>query len=151
MKKLTVIFLSIFLLTSCNHNKGEQNVEIIDDVQNVIIKGYDAVAYFDEDQAVRGSKEFSTTHEKATYFFSSQKNLDSFQVNPEKFVPQYGGYCAFGVSVPNEKIDIEPSSFRLVEGKLYLNYSDPTQKIWLKNLEDNIVAGDENWLELKSQ
>lgn len=84
--------------------------------------GYDVVAYFD-DQALKGDKKFTTTYEGVSYKFSSQKNLDAFTGNPEKYVPQYGGYCAYAVAVKGEKVGINPKTFQIKDNKLFLFYN----------------------------
>ena len=84
--------------------------------------GYDVVAYFD-DKTLKGDKKFTATHEGVSYKFSSQKNLEAFTSNPEKYVPQYGGYCAYAVAVKGEKVGINPKTFQIKDNKLYLFYN----------------------------
>lgn len=108
------------------------------------IRGYDTVAYFKEGKAVEGDKEFSTEFNEATWLFSSQENLDLFLASPEKYAPQYGGYCAYAVS-QNTTASIQPELFTIVNGKLYLNYSESINEKWLKDKESFIEAADANW------
>lgn len=91
---------------------------------DVAIKGYDTVAYFTENQAVAGSPEFSTRWLGATWYFSTAENRDMFVAEPVKYAPQYGGHCADGVSLGTITTNIDPKAWRIIEGKLYLNY-DP--------------------------
>lgn len=149
---------TLLLAVSCATPKdgGQINVDKIDGVQNVVVKGYDVVSYFNkpvkgQDIPLRGKKEFSYKWEGVNWFFASEANLKEFRKNPDKYAPQYGGYCAYGVSVPEQKIDIEPKAWTVFKGKLYLNYTQRTQDIWLENKEDHIEAADENWPEVKKQ
>lgn len=109
------------------------------------IRGYDPVAYFTEERPVKGSSEFTTDHNGATWHFSSKENKALFDGNPEKYSPQYGGYCAYGMA-NGFVVSTDPDAFSLVDGKLYLNYSLSVRKTWLKDVPGNIKSADENWL-----
>ena len=85
-------------------------------------EGYDVTAYFGN-KAVEGNKEFTTTYDGVKFKFASQANLETFKANPKKYVPQYGGYCAYAVAVKGEKIGIDPETFEIRDGKLYLFYN----------------------------
>jgi len=111
---------------------------------NNAIKGYDTVAYFTENQAVEGDQQFSTEYQGATWLFSSQENLDLFVANPEKYAPQYGGYCAYAVS-KNQTASIKPELFTIEDGKLYLNYNASINEKWRANREEFINDADKNW------
>ena len=108
------------------------------------IRGYDTVAYFTEGQPVKGDEQFSHEYNEATWLFSSQGNLDLFRDDPEKYAPQYGGYCAYAVS-QNTTASIKPELFTIVDGKLYLNYSKSVNDKWLANKANFIVDADKNW------
>jgi len=108
------------------------------------IKGYDTVAYFTQGAAVEGDDEFSTEYLGATWLFSSQENLDLFVEDPEKYAPQYGGYCAYAVS-QNKTASIKPELFTIEDGKLYLNYNRKINDQWLENKEQYITDADKNW------
>ena len=108
------------------------------------IKGYDTVAYFTENKAVKGSKEYSTNYKGADWHFSSEENLQTFINNPEQYAPQYGGYCAYAVA-RNTTASIKPEYFYIHEGKLYLNYNKGVQRRWLKDKSNYINKADSNW------
>ena len=108
------------------------------------IRGADPVAYFTESQAVKGNAEFEHKWNGATWRFSSQENLDLFAANPEQYAPQYGGYCAKAVSEGN-LASIDPESWKIVDEKLYLNYSPAVQQQWSQDIPGNIALGDGNW------
>lgn len=96
------------------------------------INGYDSVAYFTVGKPVKGQDGLSTEWMGAKWKFSSQANLDLFKANPEKFAPQYGGYCAYGVT-QGSLVKVEPEQFTVRDGKLYLNYDADVQAKWLKD------------------
>ena len=108
------------------------------------IRGHDPVAYFDQKGPVKGSKQFSHSWNGATWYFSSAENRDRFAAAPEKFAPQYGGYCAYAVA-SNYTADIDPRAWSIVEGKLYLNYSLSVRERWNKDIPGHIRRGDANW------
>lgn len=151
MKKLLVV-LTILIVSACAHIKpfgGEYNTSKVDGIENVAIKGYDAVAYFKSLKPMKGSKSYSYNWNGANWFFVSEENKNAFEINPTKYSPQYGGYCAYGISVPEQKIDIDPEAWHIYEGKLYLNYTPNTQDIWLSDKENHIEQADKNWPQIK--
>jgi YHS domain-containing protein len=117
------------------------------DGKGVAIKGYDPVAYFTQSKPVKGSPKFTHQWMGATYWFASAEDRDQFAALPEKFAPEFGGYCAYGVS-KNHTVGIDPEAWRIVEGKLYLNYSKGVQKKWLEDVPGNIRAAEKNWPKL---
>jgi len=120
------------------------------DRSGLALSGYDAVAYQLENVARAGSPEFTTTHAGGTYRFATAANRDAFVADPEKYLPAYGGYCAFGVS-RGYKVAVDPAAFRVVEGRLYLNYSKSVQQQWLKDIPGFIAKANTNWPELKDK
>jgi YHS domain-containing protein len=108
------------------------------------VKGADVVAYFTERRAVIGKAEHSTAWRGATWRFSSAENLARFKANPQKYAPQYGGYCAFAVS-EGYTAKIEPEAWSIVDGKLYLNYSLGIRSRWAKNKLERIQRANTNW------
>jgi len=116
---------------------------------NVAIEGADPVAYFTQSTLVEGSETFSTTWKDAEWRFSSEENLALFEADPEAYAPQYGGYCAWAVS-RGYTAEIDPEAWRIVDGKLYLNYSKDVQKDWEEDVPGNIQKGDANWPGLRA-
>ena len=112
------------------------------------IHGYDAVAFFSDGVAKLGSATHSSVHDGATYRFSSVENLKAFEKNPKRYAPQFGGFCAFGVSV-GAKFDGDPNLWRIVDGKLYFNLNYDIQKNWLKDIDGNIKKAEKNWRKIK--
>ena len=111
---------------------------------NVAIRGYDPVAYFTEEKATEGSREFTHEWQGAIWRFKNAENRDLFAADPEKYAPQYGGYCAWAVS-RDYTAATDPDAFTLVNGKLYLNYNAKVMKQWLEDRDGNIESADKNW------
>ncbi len=108
------------------------------------IRGADPVAYFTESKAVKGVADYETTWNGSTWRFSSAENLAAFEADPEAYAPQYGGYCAWAVK-EGYLASVDPEAWRIVDGKLYLNYSAGVQRQWQGDIAGNIVQGDQNW------
>jgi YHS domain-containing protein len=113
----------------------------------VAIEGYDAVAYFADGKPVKGSDEFRHEWMNATWRFASAEHRDAFAKEPEKYAPQYGGYCAFGVS-RGYAVPVDPEAWKVVDGKLYLNYNKDVQTEWNKDIPGYIRKADANWPEV---
>jgi YHS domain-containing protein len=113
----------------------------------VAIKGYDPVAYFTASAATPGSATYTASHQGALFRFASAANRDAFMAAPEKYTPQYGGYCAMGVAV-GRKFDIDPAAFKVEDGKLYLNKDKAAQAVWLKDAPGNIRKANGKWSEV---
>ena len=113
------------------------------------IRGFDPVAYFTEAKPVRGRSEFFLEWRGATWEFASAANRDAFAAEPERYAPQYGGYCAWAVS-QGYTASTDPAAWRIVDGKLYLNYSRGVQKRWAQDVPGNIAKADQNWPSLKA-
>ena len=111
------------------------------------IRGYDAVAYFIMSKPVKGNEEYVFTYKGAEWFFSSQENLNLFKESPEKYAPQFGGYCAYAVS-QNYTYETEPDAFTIVDDKLYLNANIKTSKYWNSRRDELIPAAIKNWPEV---
>lgn len=108
------------------------------------LDGYDPVAYFALGKPVKGVAEFSATWNGATWRFSSAENKSAFEKEPVKYAPQFGGYCAWAVS-EGYTAKGDPFAWRIVDGKLYVNYDTSVQKTWEKDIPGHITKGDANW------
>jgi YHS domain-containing protein len=106
--------------------------------------GYDVVAYFAQGGPLKGSDRFATAYAGATYRFASQENLDAFRASPEKYVPAYGGFCAFGVALA-KKFDGDPLVWKIHAGRLYLNLNEEIQQKWSRDLAGQVAKADANW------
>jgi len=112
--------------------------------RNGAIRGHDPVAYFDQKGPVKGSQQFSHAWRGATWYFANAENRDKFAAAPEKYAPQYGGYCAYAVS-QGYTADIDPAAWSIVDGKLYLNYSLRIRERWKRDVPGFIQKADANW------
>jgi hypothetical protein len=110
----------------------------------VAIEGYDPVAYFEQGEPVEGSADHAFEWQGATWRFASAAHRDRFAAEPDTYAPQYGGYCAFAVA-KGSTASIDPEAWRIVDGKLYLNYSKKVQKQWEEDVPGNIAKADANW------
>lgn len=116
-------------------------------VSGVAVGGYDPVAYFTAKKAVRGSKEFETEWDGVKWRFSSAENRDAFVKSPTSFAPQYGGYCAYAVGI-GQTAKGDPRQWKVVDGKLYLNYNRSIKSRWERKQSYYIKSGDKNWPKL---
>jgi len=114
------------------------------------VQGYDVVSYQTGKRPIRGNGNFVAVHDGATYQFSSADNQKAFEKDPEKYVPAYGGYCAFGTSVGKKFIG-DPEVWRIVDGKLYLNLDTSIQSEWLKDVPGRIRSANANWPDIKDK
>jgi YHS domain-containing protein len=111
---------------------------------SLAVSGYDPVAYFTEGKPVEGRSEFEYEWMGATWRFASKEHLETFKADPEAFAPQYGGYCAWAVS-QGYTASSDPEAWRIVDGKLYLNYSFDIQQRWEKDIPGFIQSANANW------
>lgn len=111
---------------------------------NLALRGYDAVAYFVDNQAVRGLPRFEISWNGARWRFASAEHRDVFMKHPEQYAPQFGGYCAWAVS-QGYTADGDPEAWKIVDNKLYVNYSKRVQRKWEQNIPEHVKAGQANW------
>ena len=141
MRYLIITFLCI--VSSASAQTLDYNVK-----KGFAANGYDVVAYFNG-HAIEGHKAFTALFDGIKYAFSSKKNLKTFSENPEQFIPQYGGYCAYAVAIKSDKVSINPKTFQVKDGKLYLFYNawgTNTLELWQAE-NDTLLArkADSNW------
>ncbi len=116
---------------------------------NLAVSGYDVVSYQNAAAPSVGASRFAAQYDGATYYFSSQANLDAFNAAPATYVPAYGGFCAFGVS-KGKKFDADPTAYTVVDGQLYLNLNHKILKKWRKKQDRYIEQADTNWPEIET-
>ncbi len=116
---------------------------------DAILAGYDAVAYFTQNAAVKGSSDYVANHNGTTYHFSSAENRDLFVAQPNKYEPQYGGFCAYGAAL-GKKFDVNGKAFEIVDGKLYVNKNEDVYDVWVEDKEENIATADQKWTTIAS-
>lgn len=147
------LFLMVFVgiaaaLAACAKTS---NFAVVDtDREGVALKGFDAVAYFAVDKAVAGDRRYEYAWNGAKWLFSNAENLEKFKQNPEVYAPQYGGYCSYAVS-KGYTADGDPNAWKIVDGKLYLNYDLEVKQVWEKDQQENIKKSEEHWKEFKTK
>jgi len=114
------------------------------DGTGVAIQGYDPVAFFTDNKPVKGDQKFLIKHDGAIYFFATKGHKDLFKENAAKYEPEYGGYCAYGVS-KNKLVEIDVDAFQIVDGKLLLQYSKGIRDDFNEDTKGNLAKADANW------
>lgn len=114
------------------------------------IDGYDPVAYFTDGKPVRGSSTFSADWQGATWHFASAEHRDQFLAMPERYAPQYGGYCAYATSLDRVATG-DARHWKIVDDKLYLNNNWFAHKLWQTNVKGNLADSEQNWPEVKAR
>ncbi len=147
MKKIILVLLIVSnYINAQNGNTKHYNLE-----NKVAIQGYDPVAYFKQSKALKGKKEIAVNHQGVIYYFSSQENKTAFEKKPAAYEPQYGGWCAYAMGENGEKVEINPTTFKIIDNKLYLFYNayfTNTLKSWNKDEVNLKKKADTNWKKL---
>ena len=142
MKTLLRFFV---IVVACVPFAGRAEKPVNTTLFGVAIKGYDPVAYFTEGKPRKGDAKLVHEWNGAKWYFATAEHRDAFKAEPEKYAPQFGGYCAWAVS-QNYTAGVDPeTAWKLVNGKLYLNYSRDVQKKWEQDVPGNIAKGEVNW------
>ena len=118
------------------------------DKSGLAIEGYDPVAYFTQHKAIKGGKENAVSYQGVLYYFSSSANKELFKKNPGKYQPEYGGWCAYAMGASGEKVEVDPETFKVADGKLFLFYNkyfNNTLKSWDKDEKNLHQKADANW------
>ena len=144
---LTLILLGTgFLLTAQSIDYNTK--------KGYVAEGYDVVAYFNN-TAEKGKTKTDTSFDSVKYKFASDADLEKFKADPEKYIPQYGGYCAYAMATSGEKVSIDPETYEIRDGKLYLFYNswgNNTLELWKKESpQDLIEKADKNWELVKNK
>lgn len=151
MKQIFITIISLFLMNNQIHAQAALRLKSLNLDKNIAIQGYDPVAYFTPGKPTKGNKDLVAVAEGVTYFFATISNKDLFLKDYKKYEPQYGGWCAYAMGFSGEKVEIDPSTFKILNGKLYLFYhswTNNTLNKWNKE-EDNLKnKADKNWANL---
>jgi len=150
LKSLTLIIALSFATVLSSQNKQANNI----DNSNIALDGYSPVSYLDLGLAQRGDKQYKSEYKKVAYYFTSNKQKAQFDKNPEKYLPQYGGYCAFGIYA-GAKFRVEPTKFIVKDGKYFLflnNVELDAKQLWLAEKKHNKLknTADKNWRKLSN-
>jgi YHS domain-containing protein len=148
---MRVLFTSLLILVVSNIVVAQQSDGVrkthLNIKKNIALDGYDPVSYFDGDPR-EGDDNFSLTHRGVIYKFSSATNLNKFKASPEKYEPAYGGWCAFAMGENGEKVKVDPETYKLIGGKVYLFYNfwgNNTLEDWNMNEKKLKASADQNW------
>lgn len=144
MKGLALILL--FLISACTQKPNTSEVFA---TSEGAIQGYDPVAYFTDSKPVKGTSEYAYSYLDQSWYFASEEHLEMFEANPEKYIPQFGGFCAYGMS-RGYKAETDPDAWTIVEGKLYLNYNLEVRETWNANQGEFINKANANWPTVKA-
>jgi YHS domain-containing protein len=120
------------------------------EADGLALRGYDPVAYFEVSEPTKGRPEHSFVHKGSRFLFASAANRQKFAANPEKYAPQFGGFCALGTA-NGYKVSTQPDAFKVVDGKLYLNYNRKVLDLWTKDEPGYIAKANANWPEVAKQ
>jgi YHS domain-containing protein len=143
MKALYIIIL-LFLSEGAIAQKAE-----IFQKDGLAIRGYDPVSFFKQGGPLKGDEKFAYEWRETRWLFSSSANLELFKTDPEKYAPQYGGYCAYGMA-EGHKAPTETDTWTILDGRLYFNYNRKVKEIWMKDTKGFIEKADTNWPRLKN-
>ena len=150
IQSLTAVATVIALLAGASYGlAAEAKPPVAMDKQGHAISGYDAVSYFSGTGPTKGNPEFSQEWNGAVWLFATAANRDAFAANPEAYAPQFGGYCAWAITM-GQTAKADPRVYEVYEGELYMNLSKGVQKKWQKNRTKSIAAGRNNWPEALS-
>lgn len=147
MKSVIVVFLFLTVTSLVWGQSDEARKKNFNVKKTIAIEGYDPVSYFDN-KPKEGKSEFQFNHKGIVYQFANPANLNRFKTAPEKYEPAYGGWCAYAMGETGEKVKIDPETFKILDGKLYLFYNfwgNNTLTDWNKNEKSLKTKGDQNW------
>ena len=145
---LAVAAVALLAVTTLHLTVGAKEEDFtgaVFQIDGIALRGYDPVAYFEKGEPVKGTAEHEIFWHDAIWRFESAKNRSLFEDDPEKYAPQYGGYCAWAVAEKGEAFATDPNAWRIVDDKLYLNYDANIQTRWEKDIPGFIREGDEKW------
>jgi YHS domain-containing protein len=140
----TFLVVAVLAALAYSADSSEPPVAPVNATDGVGLKGYDPVAYFTNGQPTKGTGQYSFQWKGINYRFASAENLQRFKADPEKYLPQYGGYCAYAMSI-DRIADISPTEWTIFGGKLYLNNNFFSQTLWSLDKSGRTEAGDRNW------
>lgn len=144
MNKVTVIALALTTTLMALPAQARKPEIYTGRFDNLAVGGFDPVAYFTRHMPIKGSSKYKVEHGGALWYFSSAENRATFLAAPEKFAPKYGGYCAWAAS-QGYTARGNPKNWKIVDGALYLNYSDKVQGWWEEDIPGFISQADKNW------
>ncbi len=143
----SVLMVFVLLASGTGSVVFAAKIKFYEYANGAAVGGYDVVAYFDSAEAVPGEKVYAANYAEQLWLFKSMENREKFLAEPERYFPQYGGHCAYGLA-SGYLVRGDPEAWTVHSGKLYLNYSKGVRKNWLVDVDGFIVRSEKNWLEL---
>ena len=149
MKRLFKIIITLIVVSTTSYSQtseSSKNLNLND--SKLALAGYDPVAYFQQKKAIKGKATISVENDGATYQFSTQANKNIFVASPASYKPQYGGWCAYAMGAKGEKVEVDPETFKITDGKLFLFYNrffNNTLDTWNENETKLKADADKNW------
>jgi len=148
MKVVFTVFLAVLSSICFGQDVAQLRKSQFNLDNGIAISGFDPVAYFNQSKAIKGKKELAVVDQGITYYFSSNVNKEEFKKDPSKYQPQYGGWCAYAMGKDGSKVEIDPATFKIIDGKLFLYYNkffNNTLKSWNKDESNLKSKADVNW------
>lgn len=147
MKRIGIFLLGMVMVASLDAQQDLRSKQFNLE-KGLAIEGYDPVAYFTQHKAVKGDKANAFTNQGVTYYFSTAANRELFKKEPSKYEPAYGGWCAYAMGAKGEKVEVDPETFTITDGRLFLFYNkffNNTLKDWNKDAQHLRMQADANW------
>lgn len=147
MKQFIIFITLLFFFTSV-FAQDQKRLNQFNLQNNLAVQGYDVVSYFTENKTIKGSPANAVIYQGIKYHFATVANKEAFKKNPAKFEPQYGGWCAYAMGASGEKVEIDPSTFKIIDGKLYLFYNrlfNNTLTKWNRDEPNLKLKAEVNW------
>ncbi|MCB0491545.1 MAG: YHS domain protein [Cyclobacteriaceae bacterium] len=148
MKQLIFgLLISLALISAAYSQNNDVRSKQYNLKKAIALEGYDPVSYF-SNHPIEGKSQLSYTYKNITYWFANQTNLNKFKSNPDQYEPAYGGWCAYAMGETGEKVKVDPETYKILNGKLYLFYNfwgNNTLTDWNKNEKDLKSKADQNW------
>ena len=145
---ISALFVTLLFSAGAFAQSGERQKQFNINERHLAIQGYDPVAYFTEHKAKEGDKSINANYQGVTYYFASEKDKQMFLTDPGKYEPEYGGWCAYAMGAKGEKVEVDPETFKIISGKLYLFYNkffNNTLKTWNKDEAHLKSKADNHW------
>lgn len=152
MSRFVLVFLATLLFAGTAWAQTDALPYFNQDKNGLWVDGYDPVGYTKDHKAIKGKKEYAVTYKGTTFYTSSKENQELFKKSPEKYLPEYGGYCAFALGSYNEKVEVDPKTFKVIDGKAYLFYNklfNNTLTSWNKDEKTLHANAEKNWTKFK--
>ena len=153
------LLFGVFIITMTNKSSAQANTtsqqnKQFNVVNNLALQGYDPVAYFEQNTAFKGDKKFTVSHHGIIYYFTTIEHKNKFLKSPSSYEPQFGGWCAYAMGNSGDKVEVDPETFKIVNGKLFLFYHtliNNTLKSWNKNESNLSAKAYINWSKIISK